>query len=102
MSEVERFEIEVTGSNQYRHVKVPFGGSYVSYRDYEALQQKLDAVLAGLDKLAGEMLGRSLDSVGKQSVAYAECAHMLAKRAAHPRAETDTTSSQYESLAGGK
>lgn len=68
----------------------------------DALQQKLDAVLAGLDSLAGAMLNRTLESGSKQAVAYSDCADMLAKHAAQLRAETDTTSSQYESLAGGK
>lgn len=79
-------------------------------RDYEevvielakhslALQQRLNAVLAGLDSLAGAMLNRTLDSGSKQAVAYSDCADMLAKHAAQLRAETDTTPSQYESLA---
>lgn len=67
-----------------------------------ALQQKLDAVLAGLDGIAGAMLNRTLDSGSKQASAYADCADMLARYNAQLRAETDTTPSQYESLAGGK
>lgn len=43
---------------------------------------ELKSKLAGLDKLAGEMLNRSLNSTRKQAVAYAECADILAKHAA--------------------
>jgi len=40
------------------------------------------AELAGLDKLAGDMLNLSLNSTRKQALAYAKCADMLAKHAA--------------------
>ena len=45
MSDVKRFEIEVTGENQYREVEVS-DGSYVAHRDYAALKAERDALAA--------------------------------------------------------
>ncbi|WP_205950286.1 hypothetical protein [Pantoea stewartii] len=70
-------------------------GDYVKYDDYVALQQKLDAMAGStanqLEKLAGAMLNRVLDSGGKQAVAYADCADMVAKFAEQLRSGTHDT-----------
>ncbi|MDT0176910.1 hypothetical protein Q9R34_12780 [Enterobacter sp. BRE11] len=54
--------------------------------EWQAMQQKLDAISSGLGNLAGAMLNRTLDSGSKQAVAYADCADMVAKFAAQLRA----------------
>lgn len=55
MSEVKRFVIEVTGDNMYREVPIR-DGCYVDYRDYAALQQKLDvAIKRGDASMQAEM-----------------------------------------------
>ena len=152
MREVTRYDLNedvATGELFISPVPKSMEGGYVSYEDYAALQQKLDAVLAEnvvlkgfIDEdcytlgeewssngqvtdaaqsvpetpatdallnavraeaieqaaekapwLYGDQMGQSVEAIPKEQ---------LIKWASRLRAETDTTPSQYESLAGGK
>ncbi len=91
MSEVKRYDMEKEYSLDIVVIPVEESdGSFVKYEDYAALKAQRDAlagITAGqLEKLAGSMLNRTLDSGSKQAVAYAECADMVAKFAAKLRA----------------
>lgn len=127
MSEVRRIAATWNDVCESIQLRPSPDGEFVNYKDYAALQQKLDAVLAEnvalKEQCAGEM-SRAANDIAYaifnladmkmtdlkpgiiESTGPAETA-LIAERnlrnaTARLRAETDTTFSQYESLAGGK
>lgn len=85
MSEVKRFKPVINNKpcRPYAYCEENSEGIYVRIDDYEAIKAERDALAAkvaqDLDKLAGAMFNRTLDSGSKQAVAYADCADMVAR-----------------------